>query len=53
MILETGMRPSEVARITKVNVHLKDGYVYNPFGKRKRKAQDTTLRQGGAGYATE
>jgi integrase len=35
VMLETGMRPSEVARITKANVHIAKGYVYNPFGKTK------------------
>jgi integrase len=35
IMLETGMRPSEVARITKANVHLKQNYVFNPHGKTK------------------
>lgn len=35
MILETGMRPEEVYRIRPENVHLKDRYLFNPYGKTK------------------
>lgn len=35
LMLETGMRPEEVYRIQPENVHLSDGYVFNPFGKTK------------------
>jgi integrase len=35
LMLETGMRPEEVTRITKENVHLGAGYVFNPYGKTK------------------
>jgi len=35
LMLETGMRPEEVYRITRANVHLEDGYLTNPFGKTK------------------
>jgi integrase len=35
LMLETGMRPEEVYRIRRENVHLAEGYVMNPFGKTK------------------
>jgi integrase len=35
MMIETGMRPEEVCRIHRQNVHLEQGYVFNPFGKTK------------------
>lgn len=35
LMIETGMRPEEVCRIRKKNVHLDEGYVFNPFGKTK------------------
>lgn len=35
IMLETGMRPDEVRRITKTNVKLAENYVYNPHGKTK------------------
>ena len=35
MMLETGMRPDEVCRIRRENVHLDQGYLFNPFGKTK------------------
>lgn len=35
LILETGMRPEEVYRISVENVALEDGYIYNPYGKTK------------------
>jgi integrase len=38
LMLETGMRPDEVYRIERRNVHLDDGeggYYFNPFGKTK------------------
>ena len=35
LILETGMRPEEVYRITRTNVHLNEGYLFNPCGKTK------------------
>jgi len=34
-MVETGMRPEEVCRIRRENVHLDQGYVFNPFGKTK------------------
>lgn len=35
LMLETGMRPEEVYRITRGNVHLDANYLLNPFGKTK------------------
>lgn len=35
MMLEAGMRPEEVCRIRRENVHLEGGYLFNPFGKTK------------------
>lgn len=35
LMLDTGMRPEEVCRIRRENVHLDQGYVFNPFGKTK------------------
>jgi integrase len=35
LMLETGMRPEEVCRISRENVHLERGYVFNPWGKTK------------------
>jgi integrase len=35
LMLQTGMRPEEVYRIQRQNVHLDQNYLYNPFGKTK------------------
>ncbi len=35
LMLETGMRPEEVYRIRRENVHLAQGFLVNPFGKTK------------------
>jgi integrase len=35
LILETGMRPEEVYRLRRENVHLEQGYIFNPYGKTK------------------
>lgn len=35
LMLETGMRPEEVYRIRPKNVHLSEGYLFNPHGKTK------------------
>jgi integrase len=34
-MLETGMRPEEVYRLRRENVHLEAGYLLNPYGKTK------------------
>jgi integrase len=43
MMLQTGMRPEEVYRIQPKNVHLKGGYLVNPFGKTKAAKRRVTL----------
>jgi integrase len=43
MILQTGMRPEELYRIQPENVHLKGGYLFNPFGKTKAAKRRITL----------
>lgn len=35
IMLETGMRPEEVYSIDRKNVHLAEGYIFNPTGKTK------------------
>lgn len=35
LMLETGMRPEEIYRMEKQNVHLDENYYFNPFGKTK------------------
>jgi integrase len=35
LMKETGMRPEEVYRISRENVHLEGKYLFNPFGKTK------------------
>lgn len=35
IMVETGMRPEEVCRLERRNVHLDKGYIFNPFGKTK------------------
>jgi len=35
LMLETGMRPEEVCRIRRENVHLGRSYLFNPYGKTK------------------
>lgn len=48
LILETGMRPEEVFRIRPEDLHLDQGYLFNPYGKTKaakRRIKLTTLAQ--------
>jgi len=45
MMLETGMRPDEVCRIRRENVHLDQGYLFNPFGKTKAATCKVPLTQ--------
>lgn len=45
MMLETGMRPEEVCRIRRENVHLEHGYVFNPFGKTKAARRKVPLTE--------
>lgn len=43
MMLETGMRPEEVYRIHRKNVHIEKGYIFNPHGKTKAARRKITL----------
>jgi integrase len=49
LMLQTGMRPEEVYRIQPENVHLKGGYLVNPFGKTKAAKRRITLTQTARG----
>jgi integrase len=49
LMLETGMRPEEVYRITRENVHIEGGYLFIPFGKTKAAKRRINL----TGAATE
>src|SRR5206468_2563312 len=42
---ETGMRPDEVCRIRRENVHLDQGYLFNPFGKTKAARRKVPLTE--------
>jgi len=35
LMLESGMRPEEVYRIRRENVHISQGFLFNPYGKTK------------------
>jgi integrase len=43
LMLETGMRPEEVYRIERENVHLSERYIFSPFGKTKAARRRITL----------
>lgn len=45
LMLETGMRPEEVYRIRKENVHLNEGYLHNPYGKTKAAKRKVPLSE--------
>lgn len=45
LMLETGMRPEEVCRIRRENVHLDQGYIFNPFGKTKAARRKVWLNE--------
>src|SRR5204862_5221460 len=47
MMLETGMRPDEVCRIRRENVHHAEGYLFNPFGKTKAVSRNVPLTENG------
>jgi integrase len=49
LMLETGMRPEEVCRIRRANVHLDQGYVFNPFGKTKAARRKVPLTEKATG----
>ena len=52
LLLETGMRPEEVYRLHRDHVNLRDGYLFNPFGKTKAAKRRIVLTQKGGGSAT-
>jgi integrase len=45
LMVETGMRPEEVHRIRRENVHLDRGYVFNPYGKTKAAKRKVPLSE--------
>jgi site-specific recombinase XerD len=45
LMVETGMRPEEVYRMRAENVHLAEGYLFNPHGKTKA-ARSVPLQDG-------
>jgi integrase len=45
IMLETGLRPEEVCRIRRENVHLERGYVFNPIGKTKAARRKVPLTE--------
>jgi integrase len=45
LMLQTGMRPEEVYRIRRENVHVEQGYVMNPFGKTKAARRKVPLNE--------
>jgi integrase len=45
LMIETGMRPEEVCRIRRENVHLEHGYVFNPYGKTKAAKRKVPLSE--------
>ena len=45
MMLEAGMRPDEVCRIRVENVHLDQGYLFNPSGKTKAARRKVPLTE--------
>lgn len=45
IMVETGMRPSEVCGLERRNVHLDKGYIFNPHGKTKAARRKLPLSQ--------
>lgn len=45
LMVETGMRPEEVFRIRRENVHLEQGYLFNPYGKTKAAKRKVPLSE--------
>lgn len=45
LMIETGMRPEEIFRIERKNVHLDRGYIFNPFGKTEAAKRKIPLTQ--------
>lgn len=48
LMVETGMRPEEVCRIRRENVHLEHGYLFNPYGKTKAAKRKVPLSEKSA-----
>jgi integrase len=48
LMVETGMRPEEVCRIRRENVHLRHGYLFNPYGKTKAARRKVPLSERAA-----
>jgi len=48
LMLETGMRPEEICRITRNNIHLNENHVFNPYGKTKAAKRRIPLTQKAA-----
>jgi integrase len=48
LMLETGLRPEEVCRIQRDNVHLEKGYLFNPYGKTKAAKRKVPLSERAA-----
>jgi integrase len=48
LMVETGMRPEEVCRIRRENVHLEHGYLFNPYGKTKAARRKVPLSEKAA-----
>jgi integrase len=45
IMVETGMRPDEIYRLERRNVHLDKGYIFNPHGKTKAARRKLPLSQ--------
>lgn len=48
LMVETGMRPEEVFRLRRENVHLEQGYLFNPYGKTKAAKRKVPLSERAA-----
>jgi len=49
VMVETGMRPEEVCRLERRNVHLSEGYIFNPHGKTKAARRKLPLSERAIG----
>lgn len=47
LILNTGMRPEEVYRLRRADVHLMEGYIHIPFGKTRAARRNIPLNREG------
>jgi integrase len=53
LIVETGMRPEEVYRAKVENVHIEDGYLWNPYGKTKAARRKVPLNPAALAIITK